>query len=74
MIPIDLNVAENCGIIQGKAEKAGTPMSSIDSLIAAANYTYNLTLVTRNEKDFTLGNIPIVNPWKKRTSENGPLG
>ena len=29
MIPIDLKVAENWGIIQGKAEKAGTPMSSI---------------------------------------------
>ncbi|MBW1704062.1 MAG: type II toxin-antitoxin system VapC family toxin [Deltaproteobacteria bacterium] len=65
MIPIDLNVAENWGIIQGKAEKAGTPMSSIDSLIAAASYTYNFTLVTRNEKDFTTGNIPTFNPWKK---------
>ena len=64
MIPVDLRVAENWGIIQGKAEKAGTPMSSIDSLIAAASYTHNLTLVTINEKDFTPGNIPITNPWK----------
>jgi len=64
MIPIDLNVAENWGIIQGKAEKAGTPMSSIDSLIAAASYTHNLTLATRNEEDFAPGNIPVINPWK----------
>ncbi len=60
---IDLTVAENWGNIQGLAEKAGSPMASVDSLIAAIAYTHNLILVTRNEKDFKAGNIPIVNPW-----------
>ncbi len=60
---IDLIVAENWGIIQGKAEKAGTPMSSIDSLIAATAHTHNLTLVTRNEDDFIPSQISILNPW-----------
>lgn len=62
---INLTVAENWGIIQGSAEKSGTPIASIDSLIAAVAYTYNLTLVTRNEKDFVPANIPIINPWLK---------
>ena len=61
---IDLTVCENWGVLQGNAEKAGTPMSTIDSLIAATTYTHNLTLVTRNENDFTPSNIPIINPWK----------
>lgn len=61
---IDLMVCENWGVLQGNAEKAGTPMSTIDSLIAATAYTHNLTLVTRNENDFAPSNIPIVNPWK----------
>ena len=61
---IDLMVCENWGVIQGNAEKAGTPMSTIDSLIAATAYTHNLTIVSRNENDFTLSNIPIINPWK----------
>ena len=62
---INLTVAENWGIIQGSAEKSGTPIASVDSLIAAVAYTYNLTLVTRNEKDFIPSNIPIINPWSK---------
>lgn len=63
IFPIDLMVAENWGLIQGKAEKAGTPMSSIDGLIAATAYTHNLTVVTRNESDLEPGQIPIINPW-----------
>ena len=61
---IDLMVCENWGVLQGNAEKAGTPMSTIDGLIAATAYTHNLTLSTRNENDFTPSNIPIINPWK----------
>ena len=62
---INLTVAENWGIIQGLAEKSGNPIASVDSLIAAVAYTYNLTLVTRNEKDFAHSNVPILNPWIK---------
>jgi predicted nucleic acid-binding protein len=64
IISIDLTVCENWGVLQGNAEKAGTPMSSIDGLLAAITYTHNLTLATRNESDFTPANIPIINPWK----------
>ena len=61
---IDLAVAENWGVMQGKAEKSGMPMSSMDSLIAAIAYTHNLVLVTRNINDFKATNLPINNPWK----------
>jgi predicted nucleic acid-binding protein len=64
ILPIDLMVCENWGVLQGNAEKAGTPMSSIDGLLAATTYTHNLTLATRNEGDFFPGTIPIINPWK----------
>jgi len=64
ILSIDLKVCDNWGILQGNAEKAGTRMSTIDSLIAATTYTHNLTLATRNENDFTPSNIPIINPWK----------
>ena len=64
IFPIDLMVAENWGIIQGNAENAGTPMSSIDGLLAATTYTHSLTLATRNEKDFISSKIPIINPWR----------
>jgi len=61
---IDLTVAENWGVMQGKAEKSGMPMSSLDSLIAAIAYTHNLVLVTRNVIDYEASNLPINNPWK----------
>ncbi|MCK4391089.1 MAG: type II toxin-antitoxin system VapC family toxin [Desulfobacterales bacterium] len=61
---ICLLVADNWGVIQGDAEKVGTPMSSIDGLLAATAYTHNLTLVTRNESDFAPGKVPMINPWK----------
>ena len=64
ILPVDLMVAENWGVLQGNAEMAGTPMSSIDSLLAATTYTHNLTLVTRNESDFVPGITRIINPWK----------
>ena len=60
---IDITVAENWGIMQGKAENEGMPMSSIDSLIAATSYTHNLILVTRNEEDFQASKLSIINPW-----------
>lgn len=64
--PINLMVAENWGIIQGKAENSGTPVASVDSLIAAVAQTYNLIVVTRNENDFASTNVTILNPWKNK--------
>lgn len=63
ILPIDLMVAENWGILQGRAEVAGTPMASLDGLIAATAHTHNLTVVTRNVHDFIPAHIPLCNPW-----------
>ncbi|MGR3320228.1 MAG: type II toxin-antitoxin system VapC family toxin [Candidatus Anammoxibacter sp.] len=61
LLPIDLAVSENWGVIQENAERSGIPMASIDSFIAATAHTYNLTVVTRNEKDFH--QVSTINPW-----------
>ncbi|MCD6426165.1 MAG: type II toxin-antitoxin system VapC family toxin [Anaerolineales bacterium] len=66
---IDITVAESWGVMQGKAENEGMPMSSIDSLIAATSYTHNLILVTRNEKDFQASKLSIINPWNYEENE-----
>lgn len=60
---IDLTVAENWGVIQGKAENDGKPIASVDALIAAVAYTNNLIIVTRNESDFSASNVTTMNPW-----------
>lgn len=66
---IDITVAEIWGIMQGKAENEGMPMSSIDSLIAATSYTHNLILVTRNEEDFQASKLSIINPWNDEEND-----
>jgi predicted nucleic acid-binding protein len=64
ILPINLTVAETWGNIQAHAETQGTPLASIDSLIAAVALTHNLIIVTRNESDFAASNAPLLNPWK----------
>jgi len=66
---IDITVAENWGVMQGKAEKEGMPKSSMDSLIAATAYTHNLILVTRNEEDFQASKLSIINPWNDEKND-----
>lgn len=63
ILPIDTPVAENWGVLQGYAEIKGQPKASIDGLIAATAYTHNLTLVSRNERDFQASGVPVINPW-----------
>jgi predicted nucleic acid-binding protein len=69
ILPLDLSVSETWGIMQGQAEQAGTPMSTLDGLIAATASTYHLLLVTRNEDDFRPSHLPLLNPWKVKEEE-----
>lgn len=40
------------------------PMPEMDALIAATALEHNLTLVTRNTKDFQRIDIELLNPWE----------
>ena len=51
------------GEICGKLAQSGQKLPVIDSLIAATAITNQLTLVTRNESDFSSINVIIHNPW-----------
>ena len=66
ILPIDILVSEQWGMMQATAEQAGTPLAVIDGLIAATALTHHLTVVTRNEQDFRPSNAPLFNPWTIR--------
>ncbi len=66
ILPVNLAVAENWGIMQGEAEQRGMPMAALDSLIAAVARTHKLVIATRNERDFAASKVPLVNPWTAR--------
>ena len=63
VVPLDSKVINTWGELCGKSESNGYTLPLMDSLIGATALSYQLTLVTRNVKDFEFLSIPIINPW-----------
>ena len=63
-LPVDRAVAEAWGIMQAQAESSGQRMSIVDGYIADTASVYQMTVVTRNEEDFSPSHQAILNPWK----------
>jgi len=63
ILPVDAAVAVAWGRIQGEAERVGTKLPVIDSLLAATAETHRLTLATRNIGDFDRCSAAVFNPW-----------
>jgi len=59
ILPVDTPIAKRWGEISTKAQHAGT-----DALIATTAIEQNLSIVTRNEKHFSLMGVKIINPWE----------
>jgi len=64
IIPLDIDVLVEWGILTARLETSGRTMPAIDSLIAATVLSYQFTLATRNADDFKALGIEIFNPWK----------
>ena len=63
ILPIDLQVSTQWGILQGKSEQAGKPMPAIDGLIAVSGLVNNCVVVTRNTSDMEQSTAELFNPW-----------
>ena len=64
IIPIDTDIMLKWGEINNRLKQLGTPLPIMDSLIGASCEVYNMTLLTRNEKDFKNISIQIINPFE----------
>ncbi len=60
VLPVDERVADRWGRL---VSQIGRPVPAIDSLLAATALHHDLTLVTRNVRDFSYSGLEIVNPW-----------
>lgn len=60
ILPVDLAVADRWGRL---VAQAGRPLPAIDSLLAATALQHGLNLVTRNQRDFELPGLEVINPW-----------
>ncbi len=64
IFPVTQAVAERWGALEGKRQLLGRPLSSADGQIAATALEHDLSLVTRNVRDFEDLGLKIVNPWE----------
>lgn len=65
ILDVDLSVADAWGRIMARSQRAGRVLGAIDVLIAATAERHELTLVTRNVRDFENVGIVIHNPWDR---------
>lgn len=63
IIPVEESVALAWGDLMALAKRSGSGLASMDGLIAATAVAHQLTLATRNTKDFEGFEVDIINPW-----------
>ncbi|MDZ7289589.1 MAG: type II toxin-antitoxin system VapC family toxin [candidate division KSB1 bacterium] len=64
VLPVTLAIAKRCGELRGNFRKKGVVRTQADLLIAATAYEHNLTLATRNTRDFEDCDIQLFNPFE----------
>jgi len=63
ILPVDLRIADACGVLMARSESTGRPLEARDAFIAATAQVHGLTLVTRNTADFEPTLKGIMSPW-----------
>jgi predicted nucleic acid-binding protein len=64
LLPINGEIAEIWDAIAGRAQLRGITLPIIDGLMAATAKHHDLTVVTRNVRDFSAWEVPVTNPWE----------
>ncbi len=63
IVPVEASVALAWGDLMALAKRSGRGLASMDGLIAATAVAHQLTLATRNTRDFEGFGIDIIDPW-----------
>jgi toxin FitB len=63
ILPVSAAIAERWGLLSAGGKLRGAPVAVVDGLPAATALENDLTLVTRNSRDFASLGVAIVNPW-----------
>jgi toxin FitB len=63
ILPVTHTIADRWGILDGQCQLKGTPLNTADGMIAATALEHDLTVVTRNLKDFSGLGVVVFNPW-----------
>ena len=63
-LPVDEDVAIRWAALGVTLDRVGRPVPILDGLLAATALHHNLTVVTRNTRDFEATGARIFNPWQ----------
>lgn len=64
IIPIDAAIADRWGLLAAEAKRMGKPLAVVNGLLAATALHHNLTVVSRNVRDFAGSRVQVLNPWE----------
>jgi predicted nucleic acid-binding protein len=64
ILPVTAPIAERWGVLSGECRLQGKQVKVADGLIAATALLHQLTIVTRNARDFAGLGVHILNPWE----------
>src|ERR1019366_1519582 len=60
---VDRQVSRRWASLVAQGTRRGRPLPTVDSLIAATALAHDLTIVTRNVRDFETTGAATLNPW-----------
>lgn len=63
ILPVTQAIADRWGVLSGQRQTAGRLLSMADGILAATALEHDLTMVTRNVRDFEGLGVAILNPW-----------
>ena len=63
ILPVTEVIAERWGYLAATAKQQGMTLAVVDGVIAATALHHDLTIVTRNVKDFGGLGVEVFNPW-----------
>ena len=63
ILAVSEEIAHFAGEIRGNLQAQGQPRTQADMLIAGTAVLHNLTVVTRNERDFAGCGVGVLNPF-----------
>ena len=63
ILPLTHSIADRWGVLDGQCQLNGTPLNTADGMIAATALELDLTVVTRNIRDFAGLGVEVFNPW-----------
>lgn len=66
ILPVTESIAERWGHLAAAAKRKGVAMAVVDGVLAATALEHDLTLVTRNVKDFADLGVVLLDPWDKQ--------